>query len=102
MKKERRGIGGILRSLVIPDEMAVTPWGGTRTEWEIEGAHSHVWVGGVRRILVCTAEEVRLCLRCGELVFLGLGLVCLTCKGGAVEISGDISSISYTKRGEMR
>ena len=57
---------------------------------------------GVKRILLCTEEEVCLRLRMGSLRVQGKDLVCTTFSCGAVEIIGQIEHIRIEgrRRGE--
>ncbi|MBO5755818.1 MAG: YabP/YqfC family sporulation protein [Clostridia bacterium] len=57
------------------------------------GARESVRAEGVKRVLLCTEEEIRLRLRLGGLRVQGKELVCTTYSCGAVEIVGRVEHL---------
>ena len=62
------------------------------------GKRENIRAEGVKRVLLCTEEEIRLRLRSGGLRVQGKGLVCTTYSCGAVEIVGRVEHLHIEGR----
>ncbi len=99
MKHERkRPLGSWWRREAL-QTLPVPSCGGYRLEITGDKGEESLFISGVKRILVCTDDEVLLALPHTRLLLLGEGLVLLTYEGGMLEVRGRLKELSFGGKG---
>ena len=80
-------------------EFPIPSRGGYRLEITGDKGEVSLFISGVKRILVCTEDEVLLALGHTTLALFGEDLVLLTYEGGMLEVRGGLKELSFGGKG---